>query len=402
MKNKFIYSALFLTVLVFSMTSCGGNGGASVAEDEHGHHHSHGDKEVTEVEVTEAQLKTVGIELGKIEYRELGDVIRANGQLAVNPQDEADVAPLSAGIIKRITVTEGQHVKAGQVVAYQENAEVLQIQQDYLTAVDECNLAQQEYDRQQALAAQGAGVRKNLQQATSALGIAQAKKDALQGRLAQLGIDAGSVSTTKLYSQVPVKAPISGVVAKINLRTGSYADMSSPVMTMVNNSGVFANLQVYEKDLNSLKVGQAVELRLTNNTSMVIDGKISEITQALDPVTKTLNARVALVATDKSALIPGMGVTALISTGESSVMALPDESIAAIDGKNYIFVLEDVHEEEGGKAYHFDLVPVLTGAKELGFTQITPEEELPADATVVVGNAFYLASMAADHGEHNH
>lgn len=399
MKYPLLYSAF--SSIFLAVAACGGSG--SVASAEKGDGHNHGAKEdVTKVEVTEAQLKTVGIELGKVQYKELGDVIHANGTLSVNPQDEADVAPLSAGIIKHITVKEGQSVRAGQPVAYQENAEVLLIQQDYLTALDEAKLAQQEYDRQQALASQGAGVKKNLQQATAALGIAEAKKDALRSRLAQLGIKAESVSPTSLYSQVPVTAPISGVVAKINVRTGSYADMSSPLMTIVNNSGVFANLQVYEKDLSHVKVGQHVELRLTNNPSVVLDGKVSEITHAIDPVTKTLNARVAIDAAYKDALIPGMGVTALISTGESSVMAIPDEAIAGINGKNYIFALEDVHEEEGGKAYHFELVPVITGARELGFTQITPETELPDSATVVVGNAFYLASIAADHGEHNH
>lgn len=397
---KLLYS-IFSSMVIMSLASCGGSDTSRGSESEEGHHH-HSDEEVTEVEVTEEQLKTVGIELGSIQYKELGDVIHANGRLSVNPQDEADVAPLSAGIVKRIMVVEGQRVKAGQPVAYQENTEVLQVQQDYLTALDEAKLAQQEYDRQQALASQGAGVKKNLQQATAMLGIAEARRDALRGRLAQLGINAASVSPSSLHSQVPVLAPISGIVAKVNARTGSYADMSSPLMTIVDNSGVFALLQVYEKDLSLIKMGQIVELRMTNNPSVTMEGKISDITRAIDPVTKTINVRVAIDSPDKDALIPGMGVTALISTGESSVMAIPDEAIASIDGKSFIFVLEDVHEEEGGKAYHFKLVPVVTGAREMGFTQITLEQPLSEDATVVVGNAFYLTSMAADHGEHNH
>ena len=62
---------------------------------------------------------------------------------------------------------EGQHISAGQTVAYIENTEIVQMQKDYLVACRETETAQQELKRQQALADAGAGIAKNLQLASA-------------------------------------------------------------------------------------------------------------------------------------------------------------------------------------------------------------------------------------------
>lgn len=70
------------------------------------------------IELTQEQIKTVGITLGKVESRSLNNVIRANGELQLNPQDMADVTSLVGGVVRKIYVTEGQLVKAGQVLSH--------------------------------------------------------------------------------------------------------------------------------------------------------------------------------------------------------------------------------------------------------------------------------------------
>ena len=69
------------------------------------------------LELSAEQMKSVGIVTGPIEQKNLDAVVKANGQLAVPPQNKAEVSILSGGIISNIDVLEGQQVHKGQVLA---------------------------------------------------------------------------------------------------------------------------------------------------------------------------------------------------------------------------------------------------------------------------------------------
>jgi len=155
---KTIYITIMASALVI-LASCSGNknAGNQTKETE--------ERRTEEVELTQEQLNTVGITLGKVEKKELGSVIRTNGELKLNPQDKADVTSLIGGIVRKIRVIEGQQVKAGKTVAYIENTEIVEMQKNYLVAAKEKETAQLEQQRQRMLSAQGARVEKTLQQA---------------------------------------------------------------------------------------------------------------------------------------------------------------------------------------------------------------------------------------------
>ncbi len=395
----FKHSAFIVSSItsLFCIACVGGNDAQGHAEE---HGHSHG--ETSEIELSETQMRTVDIKLGHLEQKELSNAIHANGQLSVNPQDAAVVAPLMAGVVGAINVVEGNHVKAGQTVAYIENTEIIDLQQNYLEASDELSLAQSEYDRQKALSAQGAGIQKNLQAAQSAYRVASAKAEGLRIRLELAGINPDNVKSGKISKRAPLSAPISGTVSRIAVTTGGYADMQTPIMTIVDNNAVYCRLSIFEKDINMVKAGQKVDIRLTNVGATRLTGMVEEVNRAIDTDSKAFTVRVRLDDTAEMPLVPGMAVTALISIGHERVDALPDDAIVSSGGKSYIFVVEDVHEEDGNKVYHFNKVEVATGTSEMGYTQVTPLTPIADDALAVTTNAFYLASMSADHGEHSH
>jgi cobalt-zinc-cadmium efflux system membrane fusion protein len=390
---KTIYYLIVAAIaLQFSLYSCNNSTEEKTEQEETG--------ETNKVQINKIQLTNVGIKLGHIERRAMSNVIHANGELAVAPQDEALAAPLFSGIISRICVIEGQYVKAGQPVAYIENTEIVAIQQNYLTAAQEAELAQQEYNRQKALSEQGAGVRRNLEQAEATLKIAKTRKNGIAQQLRQLGISANKVSAGNISNTIAVTADISGIVSKIFVKTGSFADMQTPVVNIVNNNAVFCELQIFEKSLPQVHIGQNVDLKLTNSTNTPLSGIITDINRAIDPETRTINVRVKLNNHDNTILIPGMAVTALINTDSQEVDALPDEAVVTSGGKSYIFVLQSSNKNESEKEnYNFVRTEVVEGIKALGYTQIIPIEPLPESAIIAVANAFYLNSMASDHGE---
>lgn len=342
-----------------------------------------------DIVLTTKQMQAVDMKLGKMERRQLNTTVRVSGRTALNPQYQASVSSLVGGIIRSIVVMEGNRVSRGQTVAYLENTEIVALQKDYLTSQSEAVSAEQEHTRQKELAAAGAGVQKTLQQATAACRIARAQVLGLEKQLRQLGVNPEQVKMGRLVTRIPITSPIAGYVDKIKVPVGGYVDMQTPIMDVVDNSKLHCDLSVFEKDITDVRVGQTVDLLLTNRPQEKITGVIYEMNASFEGDTKSVKVHVRI--TDKSPqlkLIPEMYLTGLIHVGKQTVDALPSEAVTSNDGKKYIFVLN----KKDADKYHFSRVEVVTGVTEQGYTQVTPVHPLPANATIVRTGAFYLSS----------
>lgn len=397
---KTIYISLFALALTL-FVSCGQKAEdkkeTSVqTEQEQEQDHDEG------VEVTEAQLNTVGIKLGKIEKRELANIIRVNGEMNLAPQKKAEVTSLIGGIIRQILVNEGSNVSKGQTVAYLENTAIVELQKNYLTSKKEAFVAEQEYNRQKELAEQGAGVQKVLQQASANYEISKAQLTGLEKQLLQLSISPSQVSSGNMVTRIPVKSPIAGTVNKINISTGSYVDIQASLMNISDNSQMHCDVKVFEKDINKVKLGQEVDLSLTNQPGTSLKGVVYEINKSFEDDTKAIKVHLEIKDRNNLHLVPGMYVTGLINIGKEKTEAVPNDAIISNEGKKYILVLQNEENGTEGKIFHFKQEEVITGTSELGYTQITPIKKIEEDATIVISNAFYIASMTADHGEHAH
>ena len=388
MKTK-VYA--FLTIITIGLLTSGCSSPApSHGEEENEHEHE-------EVELTDAQMKTVDIQLGEVTRVSLNVTLKANGILAVNPQDEAQVAPLSAGLVRRILVKEGQQVAKGQVVAYVENMEAVTLQQDYLTALEEAVLANQEQERQEALAREGAGIKKNLQQAIANAQIAATRVAMLSRQLTLYGLSPSKVNRNELATEVPIVCPIAGIVTKITCSTGAYADAQSPLMTVVNNAAVYARLNIFEKNMADVTPGRKVALHFTNRPAVQLDGEVAIVTKALESNAKSLAVHVKILNATTD-LVPGMPITGIITAEDSEVDALPDDAIVSSEGRYYVFVVE--HQEP--ETTHFKKTEVIPGVKDRGYTQVKFPTLVAPGTKFVVKNAFYLGSMTSEHGEHEH
>ena len=397
MKKTAAWHILFIAAMGLFVGSCS-NSAASQAPAEEDHEHG----ESEEVELSEAQIKAVDIQMGEIAHVSLGVTLKANGELAVNPQDEALVAPLTPGLVKRIMVKEGEHVTKGRAEAYVENFEVLNLQQDYLEAREEEKLASQELERQQALAKEGAGIKKNLQQAIATARTASSKVSMLGRQLSLYGISPSAVDGGRLATEIPVASPIAGTVTEIMCSTGSFADLQAPLMKVVNNAAIYCRLNIFEKNIPDVTPGQKVEIRLTNRPQIILDGEVMALSQAMESGKKALTARVKIMNSQNKDLVPGMPVIGIITAENSEVEALPDDAIVTAEGRSYVFAVEGQKEEDGKMMTHFKRIEVIPGIKDRGYTQIKFLTVVENGTKFVTKNAFYLGSMTSEHGEHNH
>ncbi len=364
-----------------------------------------------EVELNEAQFKSSGIELGTFSPKNLSQVINANGYTELPPQNQADVSVFMSGIVKSIAVTEGQAVRKGQVLATIESPEFARLQEDYLTSKSNLEFLTLEYDRQKTLSEQEVNSKKVFQKTKAEYQTEKARFSSLQRQLRVLNISANATPS----ATVPVIAPIGGFVTEINIRIGSNVEAGKPLLGIVDNSKLHVDLLVYEKDINKVKAGQTVRFILTNQDNSEIVGKIFSVGKSFENETKSVAVH-ADISNSAQKLIPGQYVNALIDIGVNTVNALPLDAVIKAEGREFIFILEEGHKEEGhddekshdkkeghahndgdkheepGKSYHFQRVEVKTGTAQLGFVQVTLLQEIEADAKIVLKGAYYIQS----------
>lgn len=399
-------------IFVVAITAIAWAGFAFFAKQTGSEAHAHEEHEHEEevdfdhIPLTEKQVNAVDLKMGMAQNREMDATISAKGSLVLRAQNMGEVASLMGGVVKAIYVKEGQLVKKGQVVATVENTDVVSLQREYFTAYKESELAKVDMERQLMLSKQGAGVRRTLQQAQKDYQVAHANLLGIGRQLAQMGISTSAVAKGKFTTAFPLHAPISGVVSQLTASLGSYADMQTPLMKIRNTQAVECDLNVFEKDLAKVKVGNRVTFSLTNQPGIKLSGTVYGMNQYFNDGSKSVAVHVKMDdASLKTSrinhvkLFDGMYVSGQIATGSQRCLALPSQAIVSTDGKQYVFALNG--EPKKGE-YSFSRHEVTTGVTGGGFTEVKLCDHLKAGKKIVTDNAFYLASLTGEHGEHAH
>lgn len=349
------------------------------------------------IPLSEKQVKAVDLKMGEAQEREMDAMLHVNGTLVLRAQDMGNVSSLMGGIVKNVYVKEGQMVSRGQVVATIENTDVVTLQREYYTAYKESEMARLELDRQKTLASAGAGIKKTLQMSEKNYKVAQANLLGTGRQLQQMGISTKQVAKGKFTTVFPLRAPISGTVSDMQASLGSYADMQTPLMKIRNNHAVECDLNVFEKDIAKVKVGDQVLVSLTNQPGVNVSGRVYGMNQYLNKGTKSVAVHVKLDAKRGAKLFEGMYVSGQIATGRQLCMTLPNKAIVSADGKQYVFALNQQHSKGG--TYSFSRHEVTTGVSNNGYTEVALCKHLKKGQKIVTDNAFYLASLTGDHGE---
>lgn len=405
MKKTIIYiGAVCLLAIVLFFVFKGSDEAPATKDNET--HTEEAEGVVKEVELNEAQYRTAGIALGDFSFKNLSEVIHANGYTKLPPQNQADVTVLVEGTVKSIKVIEGQFVKQGQVLATIESLEFTKLQQSYLESKSSLEWYAEEYERQKTLSAENVNAKKAMQKAKADYEGEKARFASLKKQLNILNLsgEGGAISV------MAIKAPISGYITAINVKIGTTAKLGESLFSIVDNSKMHVDLLVYEKDLQKVKPGQQVRFTLTNQDNAEIMGQIFSVGKAFENETKSVAVH-ADILNEKQLLIPGMYVNALIDVGVNKVKALPEDAIVRADGREFIFILEKVEEEKGhdnqaghthedshehaehsGKGYHFQRIEVKTGTKQLGFVQVNLLQHIPDESQIVVKGAYYIQS----------
>ena len=418
--TKLLITVSIFTSVLFTV-SCVNKDSSTKTEvtktEEEGHTDEH--ENVNMATLTKAQIQSIGVELGTIEQKQLTASVKANGVLKVPNQNKASVNSIYSGVIKSLLVQPGSNVAKGQTIATIANPDFIQAQSQYLNVNGKIAFAELEVKRQKELNEGNAGALKNLQSAETELRSLRTLRSTLAQQIQLMGINPARLANGKLISVLAITSPISGVVSNVLVKMGSYVDLTTVVAEIVDNSQLHLDLFVYEKDLPKLKNNQIIHFTVTNNPGKEYDAQIYSLGSSFEGESKAVSIH-AKVQGEKTGLIDGMNVTAIISLEQTTVPAVPNDAIITVDGKDYIFMLTAGEHKEGGKdslpvsnnnqtknepeanEKTFERIPVAKGKTDIGYTEITLLKEIPKNAKIVVKGAFFVsAKMTNTEGHHD-
>ena len=281
------------------------------------------EKEIAKMDTTfkvETKTKLVGVDtLQPVTYKHYVDV---QGQ--VDAKDNVLVLQLQPGVVTKIYVNVGDHVRVGQVL-YTTDASNTEAQ---ISAVKtQLALATTVFEKQERLWKQNIGSEVQYLQSKT-------NKEGAEAQLAQLN---NAIELTKC------KSPIDGVVDEIRVKVGDMAAPSPamPGVRVINNSSLVIKAKLSDAQIGLLSVGDMVKANFPD-INKTVDTKITFVGQVVDKQTRTFNVEAAL--TDRGINYKANMIAKLMINDEvlNNVLVVPSNTVqTGDDGKQYVLIAEN-------------------------------------------------------------
>lgn len=335
------------------------------------------------VTLTEAQIKNAGIELGKLQNKDISTTLKLNGKIDVPPQNMVSVSMPLGGFLKSTKLLPGMHVTKGEIIANIEDQQYIQLQQEYLMAKSKLLFIENEYNRQKELNQSKASSDKVLQQTEMEYKNQKITTSALSEKLRLININPDLLNESNLSRSINIYSTIDGFVSKVYVNIGKYVNPSDVLFELINPDDIHLNLKVFEKDLEKLAIGQKI-MAYNNNSpqkkhpceiilisrDLSADG-IGDVHCHFDDYDKTL--------------LPGMYMNAEVEIKNSNAPSINDDAIISYDGKDFVFVSEEKNK--------FKMLEIKKTNSENGFTQIRSIDSATISNYTIVTKGAYSILM---------
>jgi len=296
----------------------------------------------------------------------------------IQPYQQVNIFSRVDGYIAKIYVDKGDFVKADQLLVEVDHT-------DYVHAVNRAkanleaaraNVVSQEatirnakltLDRMKALIKDQYVSQQDLDNAQAGYDVAVAQIESLRAQVHQMEVALQQAETNLTYSYI--RAPFAGSISVRNLdagafvsgSTGSTSTLSRGILVMQDITTVRVLVDVVEKDVSLVKIGQAAELRADAYPGRVFSGNVTRVVQALNPSTRTMTVEVDIPNPDR-ALKGGMFARVELLVGvHANALQIPIDAVTRLEADQYVYTVED------GKARK---APVQLGIQNNGMIEI--------------------------------
>lgn len=387
------------TALALLLCGCerGGGGG----EDKPSQERSNGEKGAAAtgtIKLTGEAQRIGGIRVAQVSPRKLPQTLQAAGQIVLNEERTAHIGSYVAARVLTVFAAPGDSVKRGAVLARMHSHEVHETLAAYRTAKEEVvrqrnalDFGGKTRDRMHRLYDLKSASLQEVERSESDYRGLQANfvnsETALHREVAHLS-DILHVSEKEIdrvdesMEEVPVVAPISGIVTARTVTAGTVVEPGQEVFTVADTGSVWMLAAVNEPDIGKIRMGQRANVKTQAFADQMFPATITRINSELDSKTRTLPVRL-LVPNPGGRLRSGMYAVAEINEGISrNALFIPEEALQDVNGGTVAFVKED--------GDRFEMRPVQVARRMDGEAEIT--SGVKAGETVIVKGSFIAKS----------
>lgn len=391
MKFQSLYILPFLLLL-----SCGEDSEKAVKQQEETNEPAKVES-TQEAMLSQQQFDVLDMKIDTLTSRLMSGYVQANGELEVPPQNEATVTPVIGGNVSTIRVIEGDEVQRGDVLAYIEHPKIIEVQTQYMNALNKLNFQKKEFKRQKKLYEAGVGSGETFQRAEAEFEGLKGQVVGLKAQLQQLNINPETIRNGNIQQRIPVRSPIDGAVQSVNVKTGQFVEAQYEMLQLINTKHVHVDLMVFEKDVAKVAKGQEVFFTIESLPGTELTAEIISVSKNFERDPKAVHVHAEIINRPEN-LVPGMYVRGRIAVDNQRTTALPESALVREGGKSYVFTAE-----EEGDAWSFKPVEVVTGNSEGKWVEIELLKDLPQKTRFAYNNAYYLlAEMQKGAGGGHH
>ncbi|MFT3766157.1 MAG: efflux RND transporter periplasmic adaptor subunit [Minicystis sp.] len=276
-----------------------------------------------------------GIKTAVAKRGELVPELEVVGTVTFDPEHVAAVGTRIRGLVRRLVKIEGDAVKQGDTLAEIESAELGEAQASVAMIEAQRKASALNAERERDLSQRRLSTAREAEVAEASLAEHQAMLGAARQKVAALG--GGPSGALGLYV---LKAPLSGTVVERLVSAGQSVEGNLVAYRVANLDHLWIELAVFERSVDAIRKGDAVEIRPLADPDRVIAGTVAHVGDALDATTRSAPVRVKV---DNSArkLRPGQSVNARIhaSGPTRNALVIPANAVTWVDGKPTVFVV---------------------------------------------------------------
>lgn len=334
--------------------------------------------------MTREQFSSSGMEVGDPSLRMFRDHVHASGMIMASPSGRAEVSTLIPGSIHRIYHSIGDRISRGAILVSLESNEFIALQQQYAEATQRVRLLESEYKRQKNLSEQQVVAEKEFLRTESEYRSMLATIEGLKARLQMLYVDPEAVAQRTIRPYLEIRSPIEGYITGQELVMGQFINPGEVVVQVVNSGTLQLYLQVFDKDLAAVKVGQTAVFFTPDQPDRQFIATLLQPGKSIDEVSKTVRCLARIEPSDLPRLVNNLYVEANIITAQREVLSVPEEALVVREGNNFLLTLAEENDQE----LVFRLTEVQPGVILDGYVEI-PDQDI---RKVLLRGAFQLSA----------
>lgn len=281
-----------------------------------------------------------------LQERALEEELQLPGTVSYDMNNVAKVGSRVNGRILQVYVKEGEYVKKGTALASIQSVDLGTTEANYLKARARLEALKVQADRAKDLYERKVTSAKEYEMSLMDYKSVKAEMETSRNALENLGLneaeianlEAGKYNSKNLY----IRTPISGTVTVREAIIGQAVNARDNLFTVADLSVLWINLEVYEKDLASIRMGNEAKVIPIGSKDESLKAVVSHVGDIIDPIKKTAEIRLE-VRNSKGRLRPGQSVTAtvvgaMVASSVNKAKVIPSDCIHKIEGENFVFV----------------------------------------------------------------